>query len=399
MRLWRVATAGRLAPFGDAIGDSFVFDTTLAAQQHALCRGAGLELVDVDGAGPLRVGPGLVLFDDCYVDARALALLQREGISGRRALGLGGDALGRFLTPLARPPQAGDDPVFAVGLFAIDCAVDADDGEQLRQHLAGSTHPVVLPLAGSEVERLPGFGPLQPTLTIPRAPAVACRIRHWVHVLWLNQVLAYGQALRTDADRRGNSIDPSARVHPTAWVERSRIGANAVVEPHATVIDTLLGADCQIADHTALLGCALGSGCQTLTDTHLRRVVAYPGSTISNMGGEETLIGRAAFVTAAAIFFTTVRGENARVDDGGCAIESGRPRLGSCVGHRSVLGARAIFAPAVALPNDCVVVMRPEEGVGLLDPALADGRPACWHQGALVPVERIAPGYRPPEID
>ncbi|MBN2360308.1 MAG: hypothetical protein JXR83_12720 [Deltaproteobacteria bacterium] len=399
MHLWLVATAARLAPFGDAIGATFVFDGTLASHQEALCRSARVEVVAV-GGGSMQVGPGLVLFDDTYVNDEALAYLVRAArAGGSHALCLGENALGSFLAPLARLPTAGTGGAQAVGLFATDTAVAAADADGLRRALAGASQAVVLPPGATSEQRLPGFPRRRPTLTIPRAAALACRIRHWVHALWLNQALAYAPRDRAEIDRRGNRVAPTARVHPTAYVERSWIGPGAVVEPHCALIDTLLGADCHVADHTVLIGCALGSGCQTLTDSHLCRVVSYPDSTLSSLGCEELLVGRRVFMTAATIFFLTTLGENAAVDDGGQLVDTGRPRLGGCVGHRSVLGTRAIFGPGLALPNDSLVVMRPEEGVARIDPAIADGRPACWHDGQLLPIERVARDYRPPEID
>ena len=173
-----------------------------------------------------------------------------------------------------------------------------------------------------------------------------------------------------------------------------------MIEPHATLIDSQVASHCHIGDHTVLIGSTLGHHCHTLIDTYPRRTVSYPDTTISSIGLEEVLVGRGAFLTGGVIFFTTVGGESAVVlDASGVPVETGRPRLGGCVGHRALLGARAMFQPGRVVPNGYTIVMRPEEGVARIPAALADGQPACWHEGRLAPVDEVVPGYHPPELE
>jgi len=393
MRLWRIKTGRELWPFGDAVEDAFVFPSCLAELQEELCQRRQLERVDVDGAAALEVGPGLVLFDDAFVDGPALDHLVRESRgAGSTALHLDDDPLGRYLAPLAEDTRA-------VGLFKLDQQVRAANADALRRQLGAEARAVPLPAAAAELERLPAFPAHRPTLELPRARAVAARVRAWPHVLWLNQALAYQPRGPATRGPGGNEIAASARVHRTAYLERSQIGPDTVIEPHATLIDTCVGPSCHIADHSVLIGCAIGHHCHTLTDTYLRRVVSYPDSTLSSMGLEEVLIGRGVFLTSAVIFFPTVLGEPAQAQLEAGAVETGRPRLGGCVGHHAVLGTRAIFQPGRVVHNGYTVVMRPEEGVTRVDPAVATGLPSCWHQGRLMPVDQVSPGYTPPELD
>jgi len=399
MQLWRVQSGRRVRPFDDAVEDALLFPSCLAEAQEELCRRRAIELVDVADPSAQEIGPGLVQFDDAFANGPALDHLAREGRGGGLiALAQGDDPLGRYIPPLD-DDGALDGGDAAIGLFWLDRPLRADSARSLWHTLCAEARSLRLPAAAVEVERLPGFPGVRPTLEIPRGRAVAARVRYWPHILWLNQALAYAPWGPQTRGRGENEIAPGARVHPTAHLERARIGPHSVVEPHATIIDSAIGAHCHIGDHTVLIGSAIGHHCHTLTDSYFRRVVSYPDCTLSSMGLEEVLVGRGVFLTAAVIFFNTVQGEPARVDIDGRAIETGRARLGGCVGHRAILGARAIFLPGRAVENGYTVVMRPEEGVGRIDPSLADGRPACWHQGKLLGLEEVAPGYSPPELE
>ncbi|MFH1810252.1 MAG: hypothetical protein ABIJ09_16010 [Pseudomonadota bacterium] len=395
MRLWRIQTGRRLAPFGESVGELIVAPETLARQQERTCARLGIELEDVSGLFPLEVGPGLILFDDAFVNEAALDhFVQHTHVPGTAALCLGDDALGRFVQPgLGGETLSGQAAV--VGLFVVDHRVVQSGGVALWQQLVREARPVLLGSAPSERERLPGFPSRQPVLEIPRGQAVAARLTLWPQLLWLNQALAY--ARDPARERSGNQIAGDARVHPTAHIEHSSIGPRTVIEAHATVHDSILGAECHLGDHSALTGCVLGDGCQTLAGSLLRRVVAFPGATLSSLGLDEVLVGRRSFLTTASIFFATRLGENPEVEIDGSEVDCGRPRLGGCVGHDVVLGARAIFEPARVIPNGATVVMRPEEGVARIE--IEAGDVCCWDQGSLRRVDRVFPSHQPPELD
>lgn len=398
MRLWRVRTNRKIAPFGDTVTQAFMFPNTVGQAQEQVCQQRGMDIDDVLGQFPFELGPGLVLFDDSYVNPPALEyFVQHTKAPGTAALCLlPDDPLGQFVLPLANATPLGSDGARAIGLFIVDHRIQADSADHLWQMLCAEARPVVLPPCGASQERLPAFPQHQPTLTIPRAQMIAAKVRRWYHLLWLNQVVAYSADQRS-SDR--NQISPDARVHKTAYLENAVVEADSTIEPNVTLIDSRVGSGCHIADHSVLIGCTIGDNCQTLTDTYLKRVASFPGATISSMGLEEVLVGRNVFLTSAAIFYPTVYGESARVEEGDSWVDTGKPRLGGCVGHNAVLGTRAIFDPARVVENGYTIVMRPEEGVAKIDPRLANGDPACWDRGRLVPVAEVAPNYTPPEID
>jgi carbonic anhydrase/acetyltransferase-like protein (isoleucine patch superfamily) len=97
------------------------------------------------------------------------------------------------------------------------------------------------------------------------------------------------------------------------------------------------------------------------------------------------------------IFWADDLGREIFVDHRGARIGTGRRVLGGAVGHGSVLGARTIVAPGVALPNRTTVVMRRDEGVTKIESVEA-GTPLCWDDARLVPYGALRPGHVPDEI-
>jgi NDP-sugar pyrophosphorylase family protein len=152
-------------------------------------------------------------------------------------------------------------------------------------------------------------------------------------------------------------------VHPTAIVERSILGANVRIEAHASVIDSVIGDDVHIADHSVIHTSAIGDRCRTLVDTHLRRVVAMPGSTLSNLDMQDAVFGAGVFLTTGVAFFPDGPGRNVVVD----GRDSGRAVGNGAVGKGAILGSRALFRCGVAVPAGALVVARPEEAVGKFD--------------------------------
>lgn len=406
--IWRISSQRLVAPFGQKITKSFIGDGELAEIQQRPLAPRGLQIEDIDDDNwPQKISPGLVLFDNCYFNGAALdVLLRAEGQADFLSLCLGPGVLADFvasgldngLFPSSQQPVH-------VGLFLLNKSVSAQSAQDLRQQLEALSQAVLLPESNFFDERISSLDPKYAILRIPRARAIASQIQHWPHILWLNQALAYaddfprrsGQAPR--GSKRGVVLGDDVKVHPTAYLEGCIIGAGSEIEAHASIIDSIVGERCRIADHSSLNGCVLGDDAQTLADSMFRRVVAGPKSTLSSLGLEEVLIGSGSFVTTASIFFTSPQQGLAHFVVEEKVRETRRPQLGGCVGHRCVLGARAIFEPGLALPNNSTVVMRPEEGVGHIDPRIESGAPACWDRGRLLPLKDVFPEHRPPELE
>ena len=83
----------------------------------------------------------------------------------------------------------------------------------------------------------------------------------------------------------------------------------------------------------------------------------------------------------------------------GKPVDTGRWILGGCAGHECILGTRAIFLPGLMVPNQTMIVMRPEEGLYKLPAAVEPGKPYVYHQGLLQPLEQALPHWKPMELE
>lgn len=214
-----------------------------------------------------------------------------------------------------------------------------------------------------EEVRVPPYGAPPHVLRIPMVTRLLGQVTHWLHLLNLNQALL--QSVRSARGTRGNGniIDGNVRAHPSALVEGSILSDGVEIEQSASVLECFLGKNVKIGDHAIFQGCVIGAGCHTLVDTHMRRVVALPGSTLSNLGVEDLLIGRDSFLTTAVAFFAGGPGQNVQVE----GQDSGRAVLSGAIGNRCILGARALFQSGMTVPSGTVIVMRPDEGLSKLD--------------------------------
>lgn len=261
---------------------------------------------------------------------------------------------------------------------------------------------VGLPPCAVLTVRTDGVGPLPQQVVLPQTPAWVADVRVWPHLLWLLQ----GAPALLRARRRGrwsqggNVLGRKVRIHRTALVEDCVLADGVEVEAHATLMGCALGEGVRVADHAAVHHSVVGAGVQVLADTYVRRVVALPGSTVSNLDLRESVLGRQMFITAGVIFFTGMPGVTAPFGQSPDALQdSGHPELGCAVGHRCVLGTRAIMEPGRALPGGTVIVMRPEEGVMHTPGDLPPFTPVAWDAAGLTAVAARWPGHRPPELE
>lgn len=366
--------ASPLAPFLRPAGALPVVDGTL---QHAQDRvAAALGLTVVEQSPDVPVPPGTVLAFDADVWFTA-AMAEALCASPCQAAAVQPDtALGRWTVPLS-------------GLDAVDgvVAMPLWGGAALEGTRADlAALPPLLtgaPDAHTPIRVAP-YGPAPHTLNVPSGAMQVAVIRHWMHLLNVNQtaLLARRTALgavngRTAILKNARSGTPEtvtvtpkpakvhAGVHPAAYVADALIADDAEIESGASVLRSYIGPGVRVADQAVLADCVIAEDCQTLVDTHLRRVVALPGSTLSNLGLEDVALGANVFVTTAVSFYGHPVGENITVD----GADSGRATLSGAIGCKSIVGARALVTAGKAIPPDVTVVMRPDEGAVKLDDA------------------------------
>jgi len=185
-------------------------------------------------------------------------------------------------------------------------------------------------------------------------------------------------------------------------VEGSILGDAVTLGPFACVRDSILGDGVELTEHTRVKRCCIGAGCRSLPDSYFIGCTFYPGSSLANFMLRDSVIGRRSFLTSGLVMWPEGITETVQVEAEGGRRDTGRWVLGSAAGHGCTLGTlgpRAVLAPGRALPNGCVLAMRPEDGL-LKTPAEAHpGQPHVCVGGAAVPVAEALPGWRPPELE
>lgn len=379
-----IETGACIEPFLDPVGQLPLLGTSFQAlaEQEVLASG---------------VAPGRVTRADHAIATAALIreLAARAQGAGPWRLTVPADsALGRLSPGRSEPPQG--------GTLAFDVFLDAPVGaglEELRQR----AKPVLVSGPTRHFRReLARLGPPPHHLELPDDERIAAHIEHWMHLLWLGPLLipALKQRLGTTW-RRGpvhrSWVARSAKIHPTAYVEDSVIEADVQIGAGCSIRQSYLGAGSRLGDFTKVVRSVMGPATHTLADGTFMHVVSLGEGTLTNLLMRDVLIGRRVFLTTGVIFWADDLGREIFVEHRGARIATGRRVLGGAVGHGSVLGARTIVAPGVALPNRTTVVMRRDEGVTKIE-SVAAGTPLCWDDARLVPYSVLRPGHVPDEL-
>ena len=112
-----------------------------------------------------------------------------------------------------------------------------------------------------------------------------------------------------------------------------------------------------------------------------------------------TILGRRVFITSGVMFWDEAIDQAVEVQYKENKVSTGRWNLGGCAGHKCILGTRAIFLPGREVPNQTMIVMRPEEGVIKLPTEITPQQPHIYHQGLILPLEQVLPDWKPLELE
>lgn len=352
--LCRTPVAGAIFPFSEDTAGLLFGGRSLRALQETEAKAAGFVVVDVDANLPLPDGARALVAADVVFSAATLQGLVDESASRNTPL----RAAVRQGTPLHQASTRLTDNEGAD--LAVDLCAGDFAGKFANDVIASATVYVVADEDAAVTIDVRPAGPPPHQLRLANVDRLLGRATHWLHVLDLSLA-----ALQTRL--RGPHPKPRKRpqIHPTALVENSILGEGVRIEAGGSVIDSVIGDDVVIADHTVVHTSVIGDRCRTLVDTHLRRVVAMPGSTLSNLDMQDAIFGSEIFLTTAVAFFNDGPGRNVVVD----GKDSGRAVLSGAIGTRTVLGSRALFRSGVAVPARVLVVARPGEALGRLDEA------------------------------
>jgi acetyltransferase-like isoleucine patch superfamily enzyme len=416
-------TSTVISPFGDHVSKVFFTDETLADTQRRAFARLGFEIVlaktpadavrAIESAGRRCV----LLLDRIYLSEKAandfLKAAKKTRARMPAALALEINASVRYTLPLQDVIREGDLIVHDV-LLVDPSAITADDAKEsdpLRfiRALTIRASRVLVPKRELVAEvQLPTIGERDKTkMEYPVTSTIVVSIEHWVHILWLNQI-AFGirwmellrrrplwaawrflTAFSLDRHRlldRLVFVGRGASVHPTAYLSASIVGKGVKIGAHVTVRNSIIGDGAILQDHAVLLNTVVGEKTLVTENTFLVSTVCYPRVTVGNYKLQVTLIGQDAYVNLWAGLVDAKFKGDVMVRHKGELVSSGRSFLGSCVGHRARLAAKILIQPGREIPNDTVIVMRPDEVVSIIPEDLPPNTPLVRDHGTLVPL-------------
>lgn len=417
-----LATDTAISPFGDPVSKAFFTHETLAETQDRAFKALKFEVVRASTLAEAKTaieqapdGPILVTLDRVYISEKAardfLTTANKTRAAKPAALTLAINASVRYTLPIQDILTEGENVVHDVYLIersATPIDADADAIAFLRRLRATATRVLVPKREIVADVPLPTIGERDKNIMqYPVTSTVVVSVEHWVHVLWLNQI-AFGirwmelirrkpmwalfRALSAFSMNRHRLLDKlvwrgkNADIHPTAYLSASIIGDNVKIGAHATVRNSIIADGAVIGDHAVLLNSVIGPNTLVMENTFMVSTACYPNVTVGNYKLQVTLIGEGAYVNAWVGFVDAKFAGEVMVHHRGQLAGTGRAFLGSVVGHRAKVGAKILIQPGREIPNDTVVVMRPDEVVSTIPADLPKGTPLVRDKGTLVPL-------------
>jgi carbonic anhydrase/acetyltransferase-like protein (isoleucine patch superfamily) len=418
--LYICRTGATIAPFGDPVGQSQVMLETLAETQQRAARRFGLEPVFVDRPAEAAERPCLLTTDGVYFSERALGTFLREI---RRRPGGAAAALARCVSvEHALPLQDvrledwdGPGARAVYDLWYVPEGPLPDSAAELRAALEPRCPPRILPMKERVIPlRLPTLFEEERILRYPLTSTVMVHVSHWTHLLWLAQLslgvagmeyfrahrlrsigkLLWAFLRRLSLNRYRllsglNVVGAGSRIHPTAYLEASLIGQNVQVGAGACVRNSLVGDGVIVGDHAVVLNSVVGGECYLTDRFFLASSLCYPGSTLGNVRTQMAVIGRDVYLHGWCGLLDAKFIGDIKVMHRGRMEGTGRSFLASCIGHRAVLGAKVLIHPGREIPNDLLLVSRPEDVIAEVPPDILPRTPMVRDQGTLVPLSSL----------
>jgi acetyltransferase-like isoleucine patch superfamily enzyme len=414
-----VRTETFISPFGDHVLDAFFTQENLKQTQTRSFSLVGFQPVYVSSpdeaireAKAAGAHPIILMLDRLYISEKAAKDFLHAARKAKRpaALTLSINASVRYTLPLQDVLREGDDVVHDVILLDAGSILEPKPGEDavtwLHRIRDASTRVDVPKRELVADVKLPTIGERDKTeMQYPVTSTIVVSIEHWVHILWLNQI-AFGIrwmelirrhpiwtawrflcALSLSRHRLLDALrwrGKGTRVHPTAYVSASILGRDVTVGAHVTIRNSIVGDGAVLQDHAVLLNTVVGPRSLVMENTFLVSTVTYPGVTVGNYKLQVTLIGRGAYVNLWAGLVDAKFQGDVMVKHKGRLVSTERSFLASCVGHRAKVAAKVLIQPGREIPNDTVIVMRPDEVVSVVPADLPPNTPLVRDRGTLV---------------
>jgi len=421
MKMYIYHSGTTLQPFGDDILEAQVMLGTLAQAQESACLRHGVELERIDKPSEALDRPCLLAPDYLYFSEKALGDFLKtasEEKTSAAALALKRCVSVEHTLPLqdvVREDWEGNRGRVVYDLWLVPDVQLPDDPQQVRAALGELCPPLLVPMR--EVVhsvRLPVIDEQERYFKYPFTSTVCCQISHWTHLLWLSQLAlgitwngyfrnhklrAAGKAIWAVLRKMSfnkwkvlsgmNLRGPDCDVHPTAYLEFSQLGRNVKVGAGACVRNSLVGDDVVIADHAVVTNSVIGKGCYLTENFFLVSSLCYPGSTLGNLKTQMAVIGREVYLHGWCSLLDAKFVGDIKVMHNGQRMSTGRSFMASCVGHRAVLGAKVLIHPGREIPNDLLMVSRPEDVISEVPEDIPPRTPMVRDAGTLVTLESL----------
>jgi NDP-sugar pyrophosphorylase family protein len=186
-----------------------------------------------------------------------------------------------------------------------------------------------------------------------------------------------------------NVIGKNCDIHPTAYIEFSILGDGVKVGAGVCIRNSMIGNNVVAADHSVVLNSVVGEECFLTENFFLVSSLCYPGSTLGNMKSQMAVIGRDVFFHGWFHLIDAKFVGDIKVMHRGRREGTGRSFFSSCIGHRAVLGAKVLLHPGREVPNDLLMVSRPEDVIAEVPADIPPRTPMVRHQGTLVTLESL----------
>lgn len=417
MKAYIYRTGTVLSPFGDDVADAQVLNQSLAECQRRACRATGLSWERIDRPDQATEFPCLLVPDRLYFSVKALTdfLAQARKHPDREAcLALARCTSTDYALPLQdvrRLDWDGADPRVAYDLWLVRRGPLPADPAEVRTALADRCQPLTVPMREIDIPvRLPVLDQQARSYKFPITSTVCCDVSHWTHLLWLAH-LSFGigwlEHLRTHKvksalsllgalARRGvdkwkiladlNVVGRGCDIHPTAYLEASILADGVQVGAGACIRNSIIGPDVIVSDHARVINSVVGQGCQLTENYFLLHSLCYPGSILGNPKTQMAVIGRDVFLSGWTSLLDAKFVGDVQVVHQGRPASSERSFLACCIGHRAVLGARVLIHAGREIPNDLMMVSRPEDVISRVPADLPPHTPVVPEGGTLVPL-------------
>ncbi len=380
MKAWVEEGGVVIAPFAAPASRLPVLNLALRDAMRAEMRAAGLEVVDAaPSEGGLVAGAGV------YANAACL-----------KALIAGATPAGARLALTARgwAAQAGGAPRREIDLCVV------------RGAAASRAQLPVVEIAADEAGVELARGP--ETLRVPAPRHVACEVRSWADLLWINlfamaarvrsMTPAQGLGIVTLAVLRARSLNKwriagklvargrGCDVHPSAVVEASVLGDGVKIGPGAVVRGCVLGNGVEVEELALAVGSVLGDAARVQRQAMLKFSLVFPRAAVAG-GVQLSVMGEGSSIRMGA--YTLDR----RLDGAPIRVRAGDgwalagPTLGVAIGPGASVGSGVWIAAGRAIPAGVVIVRGASEVLTRIPEDLGPGVYAI-ESGEARPVAR-----------